>query len=246
MPTEERMNDSIQPFGMIVPAANTAGEMDMRRLLPAHYQVFAARVRMDSIDETGWRQQDHELDYQAQLLATVKPLAVVLLQTSASFLGPEDYDAQLSQRIQTASGAPAIVSASVVGGAVRALGARRVGMVSPYSAELMRKAWHYFERQHGLSISSSESFNITDPLSLPEVGAGRVEQALERAMAERPEALLIVGGAIPVIEHAQAWEQRFGVPVVTTNQALIWAMLKAAGAGDRLPGLGQLLATMPH
>jgi len=32
-----------------------------------------------------------------------------------------------------------------------------------------------------------------------------------------------------------AWEQEFGKPVVTTNQASFWAMLRTFNTGDRIP-----------
>jgi maleate cis-trans isomerase len=42
-----------------------------------------------------------------------------------------------------------------------------------------------------------------------------------------------------------AWEQEFDKPVVTTNQASFWAMLRAFNTGDRLPTFGRLLAEVP-
>ena len=38
-----------------------------------------------------------------------------------------------------------------------------------------------------------------------------------------------------------AWEREFKKPVITTNQAALWAMLRALGSKDRVPGLGKLL-----
>jgi maleate cis-trans isomerase len=42
-----------------------------------------------------------------------------------------------------------------------------------------------------------------------------------------------------------AWEREFGKPVVTTNQASFWAMLRAFDATDRLRQYGRLLAELP-
>jgi len=43
----------------------------------------------------------------------------------------------------------------------------------------------------------------------------------------------------------EAWEREFGKPVVTTNQASFWAVLRAFGGADRVPGFGRLLAELP-
>ncbi len=41
------------------------------------------------------------------------------------------------------------------------------------------------------------------------------------------------------------WEREFGKPVITTNQAALWAMFRVMGVTVRLPELGRLLAEMP-
>ncbi len=43
-----------------------------------------------------------------------------------------------------------------------------------------------------------------------------------------------------------AWELEFCKPVITTNQAALWAMMGIIGARDPLPGLGRLLEGMPQ
>ena len=39
----------------------------------------------------------------------------------------------------------------------------------------------------------------------------------------------------------EGWEREFKKPVVTTNQAALWAMRQRLGSSDRMPGLGRLL-----
>ena len=41
------------------------------------------------------------------------------------------------------------------------------------------------------------------------------------------------------------WEHAVGKPVITTNQAAIWAMLQIMGTSEKLAGLGRLLEEMP-
>jgi maleate cis-trans isomerase len=53
------------------------------------------------------------------------------------------------------------------------------------------------------------------------------------------------GGAFQTMKHVAAWEERFGKPVVSTNQAALWAMLGVMKVKDTLPGLGRLLAELP-
>ena len=42
-----------------------------------------------------------------------------------------------------------------------------------------------------------------------------------------------------------SWERECKKLVVTTNQASVWAMLRAFNSTDRLPAFGRLLAVVP-
>jgi len=55
----------------------------------------------------------------------------------------------------------------------------------------------------------------------------------------------VPGGNFPTLDWIVPWEQQFGKPVITTNQAALWAVLHAMGIGKPLPDWGRLLAQMP-
>jgi maleate cis-trans isomerase len=42
-----------------------------------------------------------------------------------------------------------------------------------------------------------------------------------------------------------AWERQFGKPVITTNQAALWAVLQTMKFDMPLPGKGRLLEQLP-
>jgi maleate isomerase len=42
-----------------------------------------------------------------------------------------------------------------------------------------------------------------------------------------------------------AWERAVGKPIITSNQAALWAMLQIMRVDDKLAGLGWLLEEMP-
>jgi maleate isomerase len=42
------------------------------------------------------------------------------------------------------------------------------------------------------------------------------------------------------------WEREVGKPVITTNQATLWAMIQIMRADEKLPGFGRLLEEMPR
>src|ERR1700732_19578 len=137
----------IRHFGVLIPSTNTTVEMECR-LLPPAYQAHIGRLMTSRPGQTFSPSRDEDIDYQARLLGTAKVEVVILAQTSASLFA-EDYDAEVTRRMRSAAGVPALPPGGAVGRAVRAWGMRRIGLVSPYSERVNELARQYFAHKHG-------------------------------------------------------------------------------------------------
>src|SRR6516225_5819596 len=188
--------------------------------------------------------RDEDIDYQSRLLGAAKVSLVILAQTSASLFA-DDYDEVTTRRMSEGAGVPAITSAQAVGRAVRALGGRRIAIVSPYSVAVNERAGHYFKAKHGLETVALEGFGATDSYAIGQLGPENARNAFARINRPEIEVFVVPGGNFPTMTSITAWEQEFGKPVVTTNQASFWAMLRHFSTGDCIPGFGRLLAEVP-
>jgi maleate isomerase len=229
-------------FGVLIPSTNTTVEMECR-LLPPTYQAHIGRL-MSSGGGSFSPSRDEDIDYQSRLLGTAKVEMVILAQTSASLFS-DDYDDVVTKRMSAGAGVPAITSAHAVGRAVRALGARRIAVVSPYSTPVNDRAARYFEATHGLETIALEGFGATDAYAIGKLGPQRARDAFARIDRAEIEVFVVPGGNFPTMPSIAAWEREFKKPVVTTNQASMWAVLRAFAGADRLPGFGRLLAEVP-
>ena len=143
------------------------------------------------------------------------------------------------------AGVPAITSAQAVGRAARALGARHIAIVSPYSDEVNQRAGRYFATKHGLEAVALEGFGATDSYAIGQLGPANARNAFARIDRPEIEVFVVPGGNFPTMTSIVQWEREFGKPVVTTNQASFWAMLRAFDSGERIPDFGRLLAEAP-
>jgi len=228
-------------FGVLIPSTNTTVEIECR-LLPATYQAHVGRLMSSGGSFSPSR--DEDIDYQSRLLGTARVELVILAQTSAS-LFTDDYDDVVTKRLSAGAGAPAITSAQAVGRAVRALGARRIAIVSPYSEAVNARAASYFNAKHGLETLALEGFGATDAYAIGKLGPQNARDAFARVDRPEIEAFVVPGGNFPTMPSIAGWEREFGKPVVTTNQASLWAMLRAFKSDERLPAFGRLLAELP-
>ena len=226
-------------FGVLIPSTNTTVEIEYTRLLPGELQVHVARLGKGG-DTPFSPSLDTDVAYQAKLLGNAKVEVVALAQTSASLFS-DNYDDVTVARMREAAGVPALTSASAIGEAVRALGAQRIALVSPYSDDVINRARRYYESRYGLSVLAMEGFGATDAYAIGKLGAEHAHDAFVRINRPEVEVLVVPGGNFPTMPHIAGWEQEFGKPVITTNQAALWAMLRVMGWPEPLPGLGKLL-----
>ena len=229
-------------FGMLVPSTNTTCEIELCRL-PVELQVHTARLGKDG--KTPFSPSlDADVAYQSKLLADARVEVIALMQTSASLFA-DDYDEMIVKRMTEASGVPSLTSAQAIGQALRALGTVRIGMATPYSEDVIARARRYYETKYGITVVATESLGATDSYTIGKMDANVVQAAFGRMDQKHIEALVVPGGNFPTMNWIAPWESRFGKPVITTNQAALWAVLKAMKMRVPLPGKGRLLAEQP-
>ncbi len=230
-------------FGVLIPSTNTTVEAELARL-PAGYQAHFARLLTSTPGHPFAPSRDDDIDYQSKLLGTAKVEMVILIQTSASLFA-DDYDETTTRRMSAAAGGvPAITSAHAMARALHALGAKRIGLVSPYSEEVNARARRYFTGKHGLELAVLEGFAASDSYSIGKLGPENARDAFVRINRPEIEAFAVPGANFPTMASIAAWEREFGKPVVSSTQAAMWAMARELG-GDRIAGFGRLLEEMP-
>jgi len=231
-------------FGVLVPSTNTTVEIEYTRHLPPTLQFHTGRLGKGG--KTPFSpSRDEDVVYQSQMLGDAKVEAVALAQTSAS-LFDDDYDVKVKAMMSQNSGVPAVTSAEAIGEAVNALGFKRVGIVTPYSTQVIESAKRYYERKYGLEVVGMEGFGATDSYAIAKFDANVAFEGMRRVDKPTIEALIVPGGNFPTMPWIATWERAMGKPVITTNQAALWGVLGIMKLNDPLPGLGRLLEQMPR
>ncbi len=233
----------IRHFGALIPSTNPTVEIEYNRLLPPTLQVHVGRLGKGTTT-TFSPSLDDDIAYQSRLLGTAKVEVVCLAQTSAS-LFDDAYDAATKQRMTEGAGVPSLTSAEAIGQAVRALSAKRIALVSPYSQEVLGRAQQYFETRYELEVVAMEGFGATDAYAIGTLSADHATEAFARIDRPEIEVLVVPGGNFPTMSLIAEWEQRFHKPVITTNQAALWAMMGVMNLDIPLDGLGRLLKELP-
>ena len=158
--------------------------------------------------------------------------------TSASvFIGPEGVEGQ----VQSAQPeVPVTNPISAVIAALAALRARRIGLVTPYTADVAAPM-RGFLADHGIETVAEVSFGEGDDRKVARIAQRSTLKAmLEVGHADGVEAVFASCtnlGSFEVIDQA---EDELSMPVISSNLALIWHLLKKAGIPATGWGPGRL------
>lgn len=227
-------------FGVLIPSTNTTVEIEYSRLLPLGLQAHYGRLGK------GWKAPfspslDADVAYQSTMLGDAKVETLALAQTSAS-LFDDDYCAKCTAMMTAGAGVPSMTSAQAIGQAVQHLGAQRIALATPYSPDAIGRAKRYYETKYGLDVVAMEGFDASDSYAIGLMGPENARDAFRRIDRPEIEVLVVPGGNFPTMPSITAWEEEFGKPVITTNQAALWAMMRVMKMDEKIPGLGRLLA----
>ncbi|MBR0667574.1 decarboxylase [Roseomonas hellenica] len=230
-------------IGLIVPSTNTINEPEFWRLAPKGVTIHTGRATLlGKATEESYFRMAEAVKVAADDLATAEVDVVAYGCTSGSIVcSLQDIVADLQQRTKV----PAIATAGAVVAALRALGARKVAVATPY-VDFVNDSEIKFLKDYGFEVTSMHGLRLGETQE-ERRGIGRVppEHVYRMALAtDRPDAdtIFISCTNLATIDVIQQIETDLGKPVVTSNQSCFWACLRMLGLRDRIEGHGRLLS----
>ncbi|MCP3398489.1 aspartate/glutamate racemase family protein [Bradyrhizobium sp. CCGB20] len=241
------MSTQRKRLGMITPSSNSVLEPVTNSMLhgvagvTAHFSRF--RVTEISLDAAALSQFDASVMLPAaDLLADARVDAIAWNGTSASWLGV-GRDKSLCEAITARTGVPATTSTLACIDAVRTIGARRVGLVSPYTDDVQRRIGDVWAEE-GIVPHAERHLGLRDNFSFGEVTPAAIEDMIRAVAAEGADAVVVLCTNLDGAALASSLEQELNVAVLDSVAVTLWRTLELAG-GDigALAGWGRIFQT---
>jgi maleate cis-trans isomerase len=175
----------------------------------------------------------------AQTLADVGLAALVLAHTGVSYLTGYTREEPLLRQLHDLARAPATTAARAILAALAHLGVRRVALATPYP-EVIAAAGRAYWQAAGLEIVAHH--RLEGVTNIYDETPARVEALGRAADVPGAEAVLISGTGLPTADAVTPLERALGKPVITSQSATLWWLLRAARVTEPVRGWGTLLA----
>ncbi|MBO0902923.1 ectoine utilization protein EutA [Jiella sonneratiae] len=229
-------------IGLILLATDHTSEPDYARLAAASgVGVYAARVEYanPTTPENLLAMRPRLAAAAASILPGADLDAVCFSCSSASaVIG----DAAVATAIQAGKpDVPVVTPALSAARALRALGAQRIAMLTPYLVETTRPLLSYVEEK-GFDVAAATCLGFDDDREMARIAPAAIVEAAVEATPDDAEALFVSCTALRVLPVVAEIERRIGRPVVTSNQATIWECLGRSGVSPAGPEAGRLFA----
>ena len=244
----------IYRIGQIVPSSNTTMETEIPAILRVRETVYderftfhSSRMRMQHVTKEELAKMDGDSDCCALELADarVDVLGYACLVAIMSMgLGYHRVsEERLHGRTKEAGGpAPVVTSAGALVEGIKAVGAKKVAILTPYMKPLTQLVIDYIENE-GIEVLDSISLEVSNNL---EVGLlnplAPVEHTKKLNMANVDAVVASACVQMPSLASVQQIEDRVGMPVLSSSVATTYMMLKKLGLKTHSPGFGSLLS----
>lgn len=226
-------------LGVVIPSLNAVSEPEFAMVVPdgvtCHYQRFAfTGGGLDILKSL----KDLVLSAAEQTLH-IYPSALGMCCTAGSFAGGKGWDEEIIYQLKNKTGLPATTASTSVLEAFRKLGVKKISVAVPYLEEIARREKEFLE-DNDIEVANMKWLN-KDGFEMYEVPYEVTYRLAKEVDSPKAEAMFISCVALPTVGLINKLEGDIGKPVVTSNQAFIWRLLRLSNINEKIEGFGRLL-----
>lgn len=230
-------------IGLITLASDTSVLPEYQRLMPPGVAIYPAPILLPRGEVTPEALDamlaTDALERAAELLVWAEVQAIVFACTSGSFVHGLGWDQQLIARIERVTGLPATTTATAMLEALRAVGARTVSVATPYLDSLNQIERSFLEA-NGFEVAAITGFGLGTDAAIGRLGPEDAVRLFREVDRPESNAGFISCTNWHCLSAVPMMEAAFQKPIVTSNQAGAWFVLRGIGVFDIPPESGSL------
>lgn len=229
-------------IALIIPADNVVMEPELYALNLDH--VVFNSIRLTSINHEEMRAQSQSFATVANELGVD---ALVYACAETSFNAGSDTRQSMSDVIRSSTGLPFITATDATFEAIHDIGAKNITLFTPYADDSGALLESSFESR-GMHVTHAKHYDFRQESDDPRewfntnrVSPDRVIEMASELDVSGSDALVIASTNLATLPAIRTLENRLGVPVITTNQSIVWWALRTLQISATPAELGRLV-----
>lgn len=217
-----------QRVGLIIPSSNRMVEQEMVRFFPAGVVAHVNRLRMTGPNRKPLSELLPDVERACAELVDAKCDVVAFHCTANSMAEGSGGEAAILDALRRAKARNVATTSTAVMNALRALGAKSIALLTPYSQKATEEETHFFDEAgvgivyaKGCDRGGSDAYCSTPP----DFWVAQADALRDRDF----DALFLSCANIACLGVVDEIEAKLGRPVVTSNQVVIWEALRQIG-----------------
>ena len=232
------MADTLAPraiIGVMTPAMNTVVQPELELLRPDGVTNQMQRFRL------GGEKVSEDIEGEAIKLMDCGPKALAIGLTTDAGPGGVAKLAARCEEVAAATGIPVFNASQADHEGLKAFGAQRIAIVTPFNAEVDQVV-KANAQEAGFEVIAIKGTEAPSLPAICETPIADIKRVFRSVADSDCEAILQVGTALPVVAIIEEMEAELGKPIVACNAAVYWQTLRAIGISDKLQGFGRLFS----
>jgi len=223
-----------------VPSNNSVLEPELWSRVPPDVAFYATRLpARGNLTVEAVRRMETEIDRAVDLLVATQVTVLVYADMVTTFVMEDSWNEATTAALARRAGVPSLTAWTALQSALDALSVRRLAVGTPYPRQIHALVRPFLERR-GYTVTGDGTLDVLGMADVPQLPMERVRglaAGLERTGAG---AVVLLATDLPTFHVISSLEDELGVPVLTSNQTLLWDSLRQGGVRANLMDLGRL------
>jgi maleate isomerase len=224
----------------MVPSNNSVLEPELWSRVPPGVALYATRLpARGDLTVEAVRRMESEVNRAVDLLVATGVNVLVYADMVTTFVMEDGWNQTTTAAIARRAGMPCLTAWTALESALGALSVRRLAVGSPYPRQIHALVRPFLERQ-GFAVTGDGTLDVlgmADVPRLPMQAVRRLATGLDRTGAG---AVVLLATDLPTFDLISSLEDELGLPVLTSNQTLLWDSLRQGGVAANVANLGRL------
>ena len=228
-------------LGIIVPSVNTTMEPELYKMAPQGVSIHFSRVKITEATEEQILAMINDVPNATEELKHAGVNVIAFGCTGGSFIKGLGYDKEIIDLIERSDKILATTTSTAVIEAFKEMDIKKLSVVTPYEDWLNQKLIKFIEAS-GFKVLKMKGLGLTRDIA--NVHPECVYRLAKEVQAQESDGVFISCTNFRTVEILNVLEQDLKKPVISSNQATMWMILKMAGVKTHIKGFGTLLTRL--